>query len=51
MYVSGANFGSGESNNDQKLKSLGDRQDFTYNIVSFVLWVKYVLTRLQPVFS
>ncbi|KAJ5809092.1 uncharacterized protein N7503_001310 [Penicillium pulvis] len=23
-----------------KLKSLGDRQDFTYNIVSFVLWVK-----------
>lgn len=29
-----------ETNNDQKLKSLGDRQDFTYNIVSFVLWVK-----------
>lgn len=24
----------------QKLKSLGDRQDFTYNIVTFVLWVK-----------
>ncbi|KAJ5799100.1 uncharacterized protein N7518_001168 [Penicillium psychrosexuale] len=23
-----------------KLKSLGDRQDFTYNIVTFVLWVK-----------
>ncbi|KAJ5691661.1 hypothetical protein N7488_012396 [Penicillium malachiteum] len=23
-----------------KLKSLGDRNDFTYNIVSFVLWVK-----------
>ncbi|KAJ5768784.1 hypothetical protein N7520_003343 [Penicillium odoratum] len=23
-----------------KLKSLGDRQDFTYNIVSFILWVK-----------
>lgn len=24
----------------QKLKSLGDRLDFTYNIVSFILWVK-----------
>ncbi|CAG8885703.1 unnamed protein product [Penicillium egyptiacum] len=25
---------------NQKLKSLGDRQDFTYNIVTFILWVK-----------
>jgi hypothetical protein len=25
---------------NQKLKSLGDRHDFTYNIVTFVLWVK-----------
>lgn len=24
----------------QKLKSLGDRLDFTYNIVTFILWVK-----------
>jgi hypothetical protein len=34
------------------LKSLGDRLDFTYNIVSFILWVKYVksiLSHLHPI--